>query len=320
MLRLIERPSSGCCLQKRHNFKNPGIVEMGMTKLNDVIIACVFSVTASIASAACDDGSTHEQLICLQREICPDPASEAERTACYRMITAALSGKEVPAAPNESIESSPAESSAASTMIGEPASATEEESAADVAVANESIESFPAESSAASTMIGERSSATVEESAADMAVANESIESSPAVSSAASTIIDRPASVAIQEPATDMQGKAESNEARADNERRFSFSNLFGRDDEADVSGWAKIVFVRAEMRGTELIVLDNGQVWVENVRNPYSQFKRRDRVRISGTNQLIRKDGAKTIVARVECGPSRPLKGQCKSLEKYLD
>ena len=69
---------------------NSGTVEMGMTKLNDVIIACVFTVSASVSSADCDSGSTHEQLICLQRAICPNPASEAERIACYRMITTAL--------------------------------------------------------------------------------------------------------------------------------------------------------------------------------------------------------------------------------------
>ena len=254
-----------------------------MTKLNDVIIACVFTVSASVSSADCDSGSTHEQLICLQREICPNPASEAERIACYGMITTALSGKEVPAVPDESIESSPARTRAPVTMIREPATAT------------------------------------VEEPAAEVAVSNESIESSPAASGAAIEVIDEPGSVVV-EPAAESDDIAESSEAEPARERRFSFSNLFGKDDEVEDPDWLKVVFVRTEIRGNELIVLDNAEVWVESERNPFSQFKVRDRVRISPTDQLIRKDGAKVRVSRVECGPSRPLKGRCRSLERYLD
>lgn len=124
-----------------------------------------------------------------------------------------------------------------------------------------------------------------------------------------------PASVTADGP-----GTSESKDTDVGRESRFSLSKLFKKVDADDDPNWAKVVYVRAQLKGTELIVLDNGQVWVENERNPYRQFRKRDRVRISESGQLTRKDGFTARVSRVICDPAKPLKRRCKSLGKYLN
>lgn len=222
-----------------------------MSKLTRLFIACVCVASASVTSAACESGSVHEQLTCLQREICPNPSSEAERIACYQMISTALSGKEVPAAAPASMQASPAKST--TTSIAKPITA----------------------------------------------IMNS----------------DLPASVTADGP-----GTSESKDTDVGRESRFSLSKLFKKVDADDDPNWAKVVYVRAQLKGTELIVLDNGQVWVENQRNPFRQFRKRDRVRISESGQLTRKDGFTASVSRVICDPAKPLRGRCQSLGKYLN
>ena len=279
-----------------------------MNTLTRLIIASVCMANASLASAACESGSVHEQLTCLQKEICPNPSSEAERIACYRMITTALSAKRVPAPANESIESS---TTMSTTRVPAPANES-----------NESPTTMPTTREPAPASESNESSATMS-TARVPAPANEATESSTTMSTAKSTasirMSDVPASVP-DDGAGPIVDTSESGETNVERKSRFSLDRLFNKVDVVDDPNWAKVVFVRTQVRGTELIVLDNGQVWIENDRNPYLQFKRRDRVRISDSGQLIRKDGSRAKVSRVNCDRAKPLQGHCKSLGKYLD
>jgi len=256
-----------------------------LNKLTRLFIACVCVAGASAASAACESGSVHEQLTCLQREICPNPSSEAERIACYRMITTALSGKEIPDVANESIEPATAESTAESTA--EWVSTVE-------SVAESATESTPEP----------RTESTIESTAESPATVN---------------AVQRPALVPEDEPVVRKVVLSEPSATDADSRSRFSLTKLFRKkaDDDPD---WTEVVYIRTELRGTELIVLDNGQIWAENERNPYRQFRKHDRVRVSESGQLVRQDGSRTRMFRVDCDSAKPLKGRCKTLGKYLD
>ena len=99
--------------------------------------------------------------------------------------------------------------------------------------------------------------------------------------------------------------------------RRF-FSVFKVKQDKEVVEGWKNIVYVRHESRGSELLVLDDGEVWLETKRNPYIRFTTNDLVKITESSTLIRRSGGSTQVEKLDCSV-RPLRGSCRGLSNYL-
>ena len=82
---------------------------------------------------------------------------------------------------------------------------------------------------------------------------------------------------------------------------------------------WTRIVYVRRESSGAELVVLEGGEVWGEKKRNGFVTLSKGDWVKINGASQLVRRGGGSTEVEVLNCNPDEKLKGRCRGLKRFL-
>ena len=98
---------------------------------------------------------------------------------------------------------------------------------------------------------------------------------------------------------------------------------LFGwaKSDKRDDYGpeWTRVVFVRRESSGAELVVLEGGAVFGEKKRNGFVTLSKGDWVKVKDASLLIRRGGGSTEVVPLDCKAGAELKGRCRGLERFL-
>ena len=82
---------------------------------------------------------------------------------------------------------------------------------------------------------------------------------------------------------------------------------------------WTKVVFVRRESSGAELVVLEGGSVYGEKKRNGFVTLSKGDWVKIKDASLLIRRGGGTTEVVPIDCKAGQELKGRCRGLKRFL-
>ncbi len=113
------------------------------------------------------------------------------------------------------------------------------------------------------------------------------------------------------------------NKRRAKDKKEKKGFELFGwaKSDKRDDYGpeWTRVVFVRRESSGAELVVLEGGAVFGEQKRNGFVTLSKGDWVKIKDASLLIRRGGGTTEVESLDCKTGGELKGRCRGLERFL-
>ena len=82
---------------------------------------------------------------------------------------------------------------------------------------------------------------------------------------------------------------------------------------------WTRVVFVRRESSGAELVVLEDGSFWGEKKRNGFVTLSKGDWVKVNDESLLIRRGGGTTAVVALDCKTGEELKGRCRGLKRFL-
>lgn len=109
---------------------------------------------------------------------------------------------------------------------------------------------------------------------------------------------------------------------KKDKEEKKGFE-LFGwaKSDKKEDYGpeWTRVVFVRRESSGAELVVLEDGSVFGEKKRNGFVTLSKGDWVKVNDASVLIRRGGGTTEVLPIDCKAGQELKGRCRGLKRFL-
>ena len=149
------------------------------------------------------------------------------------------------------------------------------------------------------------------------------VSESPSISKPVSEdIVQEGESVSLElaVPPNSDDSDSELLEGKKSKKRRFQLMGWAQSDKEEDFGPeWTKVVFVRSESSGAELVVLEGGEVWGEINRNGFVSLAKGDWVKIAGTSKLVRRGGGAFEVSRIDCALSKGLKGRCRGLKKFL-